>query len=71
MFAVCGLGDSISPDFCEGGRIWSRLPTKLGATRVVERYEIDGDPDEVDVEGARKWVLKGAEKFTALAEKRG
>jgi hypothetical protein len=39
--------------------------------RRSERYEIDGDPDEVDVEGARKWVLKGAEKFTALAEERG
>ncbi len=37
MFAVCGLGDSISPDFCEGGRIWSRLLTEVGALRDRRR----------------------------------
>lgn len=70
MFCVCGLGDSLYPDFCEAGRIWSSFLKDLGATEVVERYEIDGDPDE-DVESAREWVLEAAEKFASLAEERG
>lgn len=71
MFCVCGLGDSVYPDFCQAGRIWSHFLTDLGATEVVERYEIDDDPDEDDVEGAREWALKAAERFVALGEKRG
>jgi MioC protein len=70
MYGVCGLGDSAYPDFCAGGRIWSRFLAELGAEEVVERYEIDGDPDEDDVEGACEWALKVAERFAALAEER-
>ncbi len=71
VFAVCGLGDSMYPDFCEAGRIWSCFLVDLGATEVVERYEIDGFPEQEDVEGACEWVLEATEKFAALAEERG
>ncbi len=71
LFCVCGLGDSIYPDFCEAGRIWSRFLADLGATEVVERYEIDGFPDEEDVEGACEWVERASQRFDELAEQRG
>lgn len=67
LFAVCGLGDSVYPDFCEGGRIWSRLLAQLGAWEVAERHEIDGPPENEDVEGAREWAERVAERFTELA----
>lgn len=67
MFAVCGLGDSMYPDFCEAGRIWSHFLTDLGATEVIERYEIDGFPEQEDIEGACEWVERAAERFDKLA----
>ncbi len=70
MYCVCGLGDSAYPDFCAGGRIWSAFLSELGARELVERYEIDGDPEEDDVEGACEWVLKAAGRFAALTEER-
>ncbi len=66
VFAVLGLGDSAYADFCEAGRIWSRFLTGLGATEVVERYEIDGYPEDDDLEGAREWVAEAADKFAEL-----
>lgn len=71
MFAVCGLGNSIHPDLHEAGRIWSSFLADLGATEVVQRYEIDGFLDQADVEGAREWVLEAAGRFDELAEERG
>ena len=71
MFAVCGLGDSVYPDFCEAGRIWSHFLADLGATEVIERYEIDGFPDQEDIEGACEWVEQAVERFDELAKKRG
>lgn len=67
LFAVCALGDSVYPDFCEAGGIWSRLLRELGATEVIERYEIDGFPEEEDIEGATGWVEGAAERFRELA----
>lgn len=71
LYGVCGLGDNAYADFCEAGRIWSRLLSDLGATEVIERYEIDGFPEEEDVEGAREWVEEAAERFAKLVEERG
>lgn len=71
MFAVCALGESIFPDFCGAGRIWSSFLTDLGATEVIERYEIDGFPGQEDVEGACKWVERAAVRFDELAKARG
>jgi MioC protein len=67
LFCVCGLGDDAYADFCEAGRIWSRFLEELGAEEVIERYEIDGFPEEEDVEGAREWVERAAERFEELA----
>lgn len=66
VFGVCGLGDEAYADFCEAGRIWSRFLSGLGATEVVERYEIDGYPDDEDIEGAREWAVEAAGKFSEL-----
>ena len=70
FFAVCALGDSVYLDFCKAGRIWSRSLRELGATKVIERYEIDGFPEEEDFEGAREWVREAAERFRELANER-
>jgi MioC protein len=66
VFAVCGLGDSVYPDFCEAGRTWSRTLAEFGAREVVERYEIDAGPEEEDIEGACEWVEQAAERFREL-----
>lgn len=71
VYGVCGLGDSAYPDFCEGGRIWSRFLSELGAEEVVERHEIDGFPEQEDIEGACEWVEMAAERFRKLAAERG
>ncbi len=70
LYCVCGLGDSIYPDFCEGGRIWSRFLAGLGATEVVERYEIDGFPEDEDIEAARGWMGRAAERLREFAAER-
>ncbi len=49
LFCVCDLGDDAYADFCEAGKIWIRFLTELWAQEVVERYEIDGFPEEEDV----------------------
>lgn len=66
VFGVCALGDDHYEDFCEAGKIWSRLLTELGAEEVVERFEIDGFPEDEDIEGAREWAAGAAGKFTGL-----
>ena len=71
LFCVCGLGDSAYPDFCEGGSIWSRFLSELGATEVIERYEIDGFPEEEDIEGVCEWMERAARKFEELAGELG
>ncbi len=69
-FAVLVLGDSAYADFCEAGKIWSRFLTGLGAREVVERFEIDGYPEDDDIEGAREWAAEAAEKFAELVRER-
>lgn len=64
LFAVCALGDSAYPDFCAAGGIWSDLLSELGATEVIERYEVDEAEDE-EVEGACEWVERAGTGFTA------
>ena len=64
-FAVCALGDSAYPDFCEAGGIWSRMLNELGAREVIGRYEIDEGPDEEDTSGACEWVERAAVEFAA------
>lgn len=71
LFCVCGLGDSAYPDFCEAGRIWSRLLTDLGAREVIERHEIDGYPEEEDVIEACEWMEQAVELFRELVGERG
>lgn len=69
-FCVCGLGDSAYPDFCEGGGIWSRFLKELGAQEVIERHEIDGFPEEEDVEVACEWVVRAAGRFRETVSER-
>ena len=64
-FAVCALGDSAYPDFCEAGRVWSRMLKELGGREVIERYEIDEGPDEEDTAGACEWVERAAAGLAA------
>lgn len=68
LFAVCALGDSAYPEFCEAGKMWSRLLADLGAEEVVGRHEIDAGPDEEDIEGAREWAGRIAEEFAAAVK---
>jgi flavodoxin len=70
LFCACGLGDSMYPDFCEGGRIWSDFLSELGATEIVERHEIDGFPEEEDMEEACEWMEQAVERFGELARER-
>ena len=71
LFCVCGLGDSVYADFCEAGRIWSRLLLRLGGTEVIERHEIDGFPEEEDIEGACEWVERAVGRFEEVTGERG
>jgi MioC protein len=58
-------------DFCEAGRIWSRSLSGLRPWEVIERYEIDGFPEEEDIEGACEWIEQAAGRFEEFAGKRG
>ena len=57
-FAVCALGDHLyDPYFCEAGQTFVSLFLELGATEVIDRFEIDGEPDTAQIEGAMAWAL--------------
>lgn len=66
-FAVCALGDSVYPDFCEAGKTWSRTLAGLGGREWMERHEIDGDPTDEDLEAVRAWARGAAEKISGGA----
>lgn len=40
-FAVCGLGDSIYPNFAQAGKDFDKILEELGAFRVMERTDCD------------------------------
>lgn len=67
-FAVCALGDhGYDPYFCEAGLLFEELFTELGATEIVERFEIDGDLDDFQIEHAQAWAMDVAEIFQGVA----
>lgn len=43
-FAVLALGDRSYPHFCQCGRDFDERLEALGATRLLERHDCDGDP---------------------------
>lgn len=45
-FAVCGLGDSFYPDFCNAGKIIDARLEELGATRLLDRVDCDLEFEE-------------------------
>jgi MioC protein len=66
-FTVCALGDHLyDPYFCEAGKTFESLFGRLGATNVIERFEIDGEPDTEQIEGAMSWALDVAAAFGSV-----
>ncbi|VEG51244.1 FAD-binding domain-containing protein [Mycolicibacterium aurum] len=45
-FAVCGLGDSYYPDFCNAGKVIDARLDELGATRLMDRVDCDLEFEE-------------------------
>lgn len=45
-FAVCGLGDSFYPDFCNAGKLVDARLEELGATRLLDRVDCDLEFEE-------------------------
>jgi sulfite reductase (NADPH) flavoprotein alpha-component len=45
-FAVCGLGDSFYPDFCNAGKLIDARLEELGATRLLDRVDCDLEFEE-------------------------
>ena len=45
-FSVLGLGDSSYPDFCQCSKEIDARLEALGATRIADMVEVDGDPDD-------------------------
>ena len=67
-FTICALGDhGYDPYFCEAGKLFEQLFTHLGATPVAERFEIDGEPDEAQIELAQAWAMDVAEALHGVA----
>jgi len=62
-YAICALGDhDYDPYFCEAGKQFDILFSSLGASRITETYEVDGDPTDVQEE-IYQWALRATESF--------
>ena len=55
-FAVFGLGDSTYPNFCQCGRDFDKRLEELGAHRIFDRCDCDGEPEELFEEWQDKIV---------------
>ena len=49
-YSICALGDSSHEFFCEGGKKVDKRLQELGAKRLLDRCECDGD-----TEGSKTW----------------
>lgn len=63
QFAVCGLGDSSYPNFCQAGKSFDQLLADRGATRLLERQDCDLDFQAA----ANGWIDRLLPKLQALA----
>tara|TARA_Y100000592_G_C5281248_1_gene226386 strand:+ start:125 stop:568 length:444 start_codon:yes stop_codon:yes gene_type:complete len=59
-YSVCALGDSSHAEFCNAGRKVDKRFEELGAVKILERQECDGDDA-----GSHKWAVDFLEKLGA------
>ena len=57
-YSVCALGDSSHFDFCGAGRKVDEKFQELGAKKILDRHECDGD-----TEGYEDWFKHSLEKL--------
>tara|TARA_Y100001936_G_C16085977_1_gene681784 strand:- start:2322 stop:2771 length:450 start_codon:yes stop_codon:yes gene_type:complete len=57
-YSVCALGDSSHFDFCGAGKKVDERFEKLGAKKVLDRHECDGD-----TEGHEEWAKNALERL--------
>ena len=57
-YSVCALGDSSHFDFCGAGRKVDEKFQELGASKILDRHECDGD-----TEGYEDWAKNSLEKL--------
>tara|TARA_B110000444_G_C18805212_1_gene579572 strand:+ start:822 stop:1268 length:447 start_codon:yes stop_codon:yes gene_type:complete len=60
-YSVCALGDSSHHDFCGAGKKVDRRLQELGAKKVLDRQECDGD-----TEGSEEWAELAMEKLGVI-----
>ena len=63
-FAVCGLGDSFYPDFCNAGKLLDARLAELGARRLVDRLDCDLDFEEP----SQAWTTQVVDLLAAEVE---
>lgn len=62
-YAVVGLGDSSYDTFCAAGKSLDQLLGSLGATKLVERLDIDVSQDPVPEDPAENWLQQCKNRF--------
>ena len=60
-YSVCALGDSSHHDFCGAGKKVDTRLEELGAKKVLDRQECDGD-----TEGSEEWAELAMEKLGVI-----
>ena len=60
-YSVCALGDSSHHDFCGAGKKVDGRLQELGAKKVLDRQECDGD-----TEGSEEWAELAMEKLGVI-----